>query len=137
MANKPAGVTVLQVFGWVYAAVNAIVGIGLLVERDSLSFQVATGLSESQLLWTAILYFAIAAVAVVATISLGNRADWARWLFAGVAIIQLVTVVWQFFAPVDHMAWSALLGAALPLTTLFLLFGSSNVRAFFDDTPRL
>ena len=137
MANKPAGVTVLQVFGWAYAAVNTIVGIGLLVERDSLSFQVATGLSDSQLLWTAILYFAIAAVAVVATISLGSRADWARWLFAGVATIQLVSVVWQFLAPDDHLAWSALLGAALPATTLFLLLGSSNVRAFFDDTPRL
>lgn len=130
---KPSGIVVLQVFGWVYAILNAIAGIALFVERDNASLQSGTGRSDNELLWFGILYVAIAVVAVVATIALGRGNELARWLFAGVAVAQLVTIAWKFFAPEGHLHWEALISAALPITTLILLFGTSTVRDYFDE----
>jgi hypothetical protein len=114
---RPGGVTLVAVLAWISGALQILTGVLILLGGEGGGTTVA---------WVAII---IGALTIIVSLGLFRGNNAARIIVAIIFALNLITAIVTMFT-VPAQLWSALIGGALALIGLLLLF-SQRANEFF------
>ena len=134
--KRPGVVTFIGVVLYIKAVIALVVGIALLVERNSSALLEATGRDGDYLLGTAIGQFIVALLLFLVASAIMSGAKWARLVTAiaeGIAIA--VAVYWMITHVGGGLQWNAILSVGVGIFVLWALYGNEESDAYFEGHP--
>ena len=91
---RPFGVSFLSVLVLAAGILEVISGVFLLTQRANESILSATDVTASQITTFAVFTTMLGVIVFLVGLALRNRANWARYAVAGLAVVRLVSLVW-------------------------------------------
>jgi phosphatidylglycerophosphate synthase len=91
---RPFGVGFLSVLVLAAGILEIISGVFLLTQRANESILSATDVTPSQITTYAVFTTMLGVIVFLVGLALRNRANWARYAVAGLAVVRLVSLVW-------------------------------------------
>ena len=132
--RRPGVVTFVGIVLYIKAAIALVVGIALLVERNSSAFLQATGRDGDHILVAAIAEFVAALVLFAVASSILSGVKWARLVTAIVLGVQMaVSVYWMITHTGGGMQWNALLTSGIGIFVLWALYANDQSEAYFES----
>lgn len=121
---------------YIKAAIAAIVGIALLVEKNNSALLEATGRDGDYILGTAIGEFIFAVLLFAVAYYLMSGAKFARIVVAVVVGLRIVAGIWFMITHFGgHLNWNALITVGIGIFVLWALYGNDESDAYFEGHP--
>lgn len=134
--RRPGVITFVGVVLYIKAVIAAVIGIALLVERNSSELQEAIGQDADFLLWSAIVELALAVLLLLVASAIMSGAKWARLAVAIVVGIRLAVVAYWLITHIGGaINWNAILSAGIGIFVLWALYGNDRSEAYFEGHP--
>ena len=134
--RRPGVVTFVGVVLYIKAAIAAIVGIALIVEKNNSALLDATGRDGDYILGTAIGEFALAVLLFGVAWYLMSGAKFARVAVAIVVGLRMVVAVWWMITHFGGaMNWNAIITVGIGIFVLWALYGHEESDAYFEGHP--
>jgi hypothetical protein len=131
--RRPGVVTFVGVVLYIKAAIAAIVGIALLVEKNNSALLEATGREGDYILGTAIGEIILAGLLFASAWYLMSGAKAARLVVAIVVGLRMVTATWFMITHFGgHMNWNAIIAVGIGVFVLWALYGHQESDAYFE-----
>jgi len=132
--RRPGVVTFVGVVLYIKAAIAAVIGIALLIDRDNL--EDVTGQSSDALLTTAIVELILAVLLFLVASAIMSGAKWARIAVAIVYGIRIAVASWWM---ITHLGggfqWNAILQVGVGIFVLWALYGNEQSQEYFEGHP--
>ncbi len=130
--HRPVGVTILVVLLWIQAVLQIIGGIVLIFARNDVDILNQTSLSSGGMLTVGILGIIIGAITALVANGVGRGSNFARWIVAFFACLNLVYGIVEIFSISGHLIATGLVTVLLGVVVLYILFGERGSREFFE-----
>jgi hypothetical protein len=132
--RRPGVVKFIGVVLYVKAAIALVVGIALLVERNSSAMLEATGRDGDYILVAAIAEFVAALVLFAVASSILSGVKWARLVTAVVVGLEMaVSVYWMITHVGGGLQWNALMTVGIGIFVLWALYANDQSEAYFES----
>ena len=133
--SRPGGITLLMVLGVIQGAMAILLGIVLIIDRDSRSLQLQAHMNSDTLLATGIGVMAGGLIHLALALLLGKGNQIVRWLFGIVTMVNVSFGVWGLLSTHGEHRLSAAYVTVFGILILWILFGSERTDRFFaqDD----
>ena len=129
---RPGVLTFVGIVLYIDAAISAVAGIVILLERNDASFQSVTGQTADELLILALAEFVVAMALFAVASGIMWGVPWARLVTAVVLGIQLVVATYGLIAhDAGGVQWNAIITAGFALFVLWALYGNSESQQYF------
>ncbi len=115
-APRPGVVTFISLVIFVQGVLDAVAAVVTFVRMDDHRYQVETGLSSTNLLWTGIGYAVVAVILISLSVYLRQGAQGARTI---ITVVWVIRMIWGVFL----MIWYPLLDSSFQYGLLALLVG--------------
>lgn len=132
-AHRPVGVVILMVILWIQAVIQMIGGIVLILARNDADVLAQTDLSSGGMLAAGVVAILIGAITAIIASAIGRGSNFARWIVAIIATINLVYGIVLVFSITGHVISTGLAEVVLALITLYILFGERGSKEFFKS----
>lgn len=132
-AQRPVGVVILMVILWIQAVIQMIGGIVLILARNDADVLAQTDLSSGGMLAAGVVAILIGAITAIIANAIGRGSNFARWIVAIIATINLVSGIVLVFSITGHVISTGLAEVVLALITLYILFGERGSKEFFKS----
>lgn len=132
-AHRPVGVVILMVILWIQAVIQMIGGIVLILARNDADVLAQTDLSSGSMLAAGVVAILIGAITAIIASAIGRGSNFARWIVAIIATINLVYGIVLVFSITGHVISTGLAEVVLALITLYILFGERGSKEFFKS----
>lgn len=129
--RPPVTVILVAVFGVVEGVLAALLGVGVIVERNDPEIAGKLGYSSGWLIVYGIIAIAIGVVIAWLAISVARRNSFARWTLGFLAIVHLAGALFTVFQWYEVNPWQGVGGVVISAIVLYLLFWSRSTREFF------
>ncbi len=134
--RRPGVVTFVAVVLYIKAALAAIVGIALLVEKNNSALLDATGRDGDYIAGTAIGEFVLAVLLFAVAWYLMSGAKFARIAVAIVVGLRMVVAVWWMITHFGGaLNWNAIITVGIGIFVLWALYGNDESDAYFEGHP--
>lgn len=130
--HRPVGVTILMVLIWIEALIGIIGGIYLIIAHNNLDLRIELNRSADTILWYGIVTLVIGLITAWVASALGRGSEFARWLLALIAGLNLLSAIYSFIALDGVTRSSALVSGIVAVVVLYILFGERGSREFFE-----
>jgi hypothetical protein len=129
---RPGVLTFVGIVLYLNAAISAVAGVVMLLERTDTSFQSTTGQTADELLVLALAEFVVAMALFAVASGIMWGAPWARVVTAVVLGIQLMVSTYGLIAHEGGgVQWNAVITAGLAVFVLWALYGNSESQQYF------
>jgi hypothetical protein len=133
VTRRPGVVTFVGVVLYIKAALAAIVGIALLVEKNNSALLDATGRDGDYIVSTAIGELILAVLLLAAAWYLMSGAKGARLAVAIVVGLRMVVAVWWMITHFGGaLNWHAIITVGIGIFVLWALYGNQESDAYFE-----
>lgn len=129
--RRPRGVTVLVVLGLVQAVFVAALGALLVLARGEPDVRADFEGSEVSLLAAGISFVVVGVLVAGLAVLLSRGSDVARSIYAVVCTFQVASATYSLVA-LRELFEGAVVGLAIPMVVLWLLYGSAETQRFFE-----
>jgi len=129
--HRPVGVVILMVILWIQAVIQMIGGVVMILARNDVDILDQTDLSSGSMLAIGVVAILIGAITAIVATAVGRGSNFARWIVAIIATINLVYGIVLVFTITGHAITNGLAEIVLALVTLYILFGERGSKAFF------
>ena len=134
--SRPGVVTFVGVILYLKAAIAAVIGIALLVEKDSL--QAATVQDGDFFVTTAVGEFIVAALLILVAYMLMSGHKWARLAVATVLSVRAaMATYWLISHSAPGIHWNAVLSVTIAVLLLGGLYWNDKSVEYFERTGAL
>jgi len=134
--SRPGVVTFVGVILYLKAAIAVVIGIALLVEKDSVA--AATGQDGDVLVTTAVGEFIAAGLLVLVAYMLLSGHNWARLAVAIVLSFRAaMATYWLITHPAGGIHWNALISVTIAVLLLGGLYWNEKSQEYFERTGAL
>lgn len=131
--RRPGVVTFVGVVLYIKAVIAAVIGIGLLFDREREALQEITGRDSDFLTTTAIVELVLAVVLFLVASAIMSGAKWARLAVAIVVGIRLAVVTYWLITHLGGaMNWNAIIAAGIGIWVLWALYGNDRSEVYFE-----
>lgn len=129
--GRPVGVTVVAVIATIQGVIAVLVGLGLIVERNSSTLLEHIDQGSGAVTTYGVMGIIWGVLALLVAWGLWTGGGWARIFVAILEVLHLAGGVWLLFAWSGHYLWQGIWQIVVALIVLWLLF---NPRAdeFFE-----
>ncbi len=130
--RRPFGVTLVALLALLIGTFDVCVGIYLLLNRNSLTFQLDLGMTTSAILSTGAVYLVVGAITLMLSIGLFGGSRLSRAVIALLCVIRLALAVYVVIvSPSMNSRTSAAVSGLISILLLLLLFGGARTKRFF------
>lgn len=134
--RRPGVVTFIGVVLYIKATIALVIGIALLVEKNSSALLEATGKDGDYILGTAIGEFVLAALLFLVASAIMSGAKWARLATAIVIGLRIAAASWWMITHVGGpLQWNALMSVGIGIFVLWAMYGNDKSEAYFEGHP--
>ena len=134
--SRPGVVTFVGVVLYIKAVLAVVVGIALIVEKDSSGLQSITGQDADFLVATAIGEFIVAVLLFLVALAIMSGKKWARLVVAISMALRLgVSAYWMISHIGGGLQWNAILSTGIAIFVLWALYGNEHSEAYFEGYP--
>lgn len=135
-ARIPFGVIVIGVVGIVQGVLTLIAGLALLVERNDADLLRQIGLESGEVGTYAVVAMIVGAVTIMVSLALFRGSGVARVLIGLLQVLHLAGGVYLLVRYEGTYLWDGVTTIIVAAVILFLLFGTTGSRDFFDRSAR-
>jgi hypothetical protein len=136
VVRRPGVVTFVGIVLYIKAAIAAIVGIALIVEKNNSALLEATGRDGDYILGTAVGEFVLAVLLFAVAWYLMTGAKFARITVAVVVGLRMVVAAWWMITHFGGaMNWNAIITIGIGIFVLWALYGNQESDAYFEGHP--
>jgi hypothetical protein len=129
--KRPGVVTFVGVVLYIKAAIAAVIGIALLIDRGQL--EEVTGQSSDALLVTAIVELILAVLLFLVALAIMSGAKWARLAVAIVYGIRIAAASWWMITHIGGpFQWNAIIQIGVGIFVLWALYGNDKANEYFE-----
>lgn len=133
MRKRPGVVTFVGVLLLIGAALNAVVGLALIVERNVGELQDIYGTDGDGLLTTGITELIVAALLLLVGLAIFSGSNWSRIAVAIVLVIRVAVLGWWLITHLGGgLQWNAIINVGLALFILWALYGNKESQEYFE-----
>lgn len=118
-------------FGVVEGILAALLGIGVIVERDDPEIADKLGYSSGWLIVYGIVAITIGVVIAWLAILVARQSSFARWTLGFLAAVHLAGALFTVFQWYEVNPWQGVGGIVISAVVLYLLFVRHSTREFF------
>ena len=131
--RRPGVLTFIGVVLYIKAVIALVVGVALLVEKNSSALLEATGRDGDYLLGTAIGEFVLALLLFLVAAAIMSGAKWARIATAVVIGLRIAVASWWMITHVGGgLQWNALMTVGIGIFVLWALYGNEQSDEYFE-----
>ncbi len=130
--NRPFGITLLMIFGFLAGALNIAGGIFLILDRNDPALILQSFHSSSQLLSAGIVSVVIGTVQMLFASALGHANNIVRMIYAVIASFNLAVGLWAMIALHSEQRAAGVLAVVFSSLILYFLF-NSKADKYFDS----
>ncbi len=129
--RPPFAVILVAIFGVIQGIIAALLGIGVIVERDDPQIADEIGYSSGWLIVWGIVAIGIGVVIAWLAISVARRSSFARWTLGFLSVVHLAGGLFTVFQWYDVNPWQGVSAIVVSAIVLYLLFGVRGTREYF------
>lgn len=129
--RPPVTVILVAVFGVVEGVLAALLGVGVIVERNDPEIAGKLGYSSSWLIVYGIVAIGIGIVIAWLAVSVAKRSTFARWTLTFLAVVHLAGGLFTVFQWYDVNPWQGVASIVVSAIVLYLLVWARGTRRFF------
>lgn len=129
--RPPVTVILAAVFGVVEGVLAALLGVGVIVERNDPEIAGKLGYSSSWLIVYGIVAIGIGIVIAWLAVSVAKRSTFARWTLTFLAVVHLAGGLFTVFQWYDVNPWQGVASIVVSAIVLYLLVWARGTRRFF------
>jgi hypothetical protein len=129
--RPPFTVLLLAVLGVIEGILAALLGIGVIVERDDPEIADRLGYSSGWLIVYGIVAIGIGVVIAWLAIAVAQRSSFARWTLGFLAVVHLAGGLFTVFQWYDVNPWQGVGSIVVSAVVLYLLFWARSTRNYF------
>lgn len=135
-ARRPGVVTFVGFVLYIKAVMAAVIGIALLLEKNTSELQSITGRDGDFLQTTAFTELIVAVLLFLAASAIMSGQKWARLVVGVVVTIRLAVVAYWMVTHIGGgLHWNALLSAGIGIWVLWALYGNDESEDYFEGHP--
>jgi len=132
--RPPVTVILVAVFGVVEGVLAALLGVGVIVERNDPEIAGKLGYSSGWLIVYGIVAIGIGIVIAWLAVSVAKRSTFARWTLTFLAVVHLAGGLFTVFQWYDVNPWQGVASIVVSAIVLYLLVWARGTRRFFAAT---
>lgn len=132
--HRPVGVTILVVLLWIQAVLQVIAGAVLIFARNDADILGQADLGSGDMLALGIGAIIVGVITGLLANAIGRGSNFARWVVAVFAGLNLITGFVEIFSISGHLVASGLMTIVIALAVLYILFGERGSREFFEGS---
>lgn len=132
--SRPGVVTLVGIVVFINAVLAAVAAVAVFFNRDASDWQAAYRMTETELLWLAIIEGVLAVLLFLVGAGVMSGAKWARLAVGIVMGLRVAALTWYMLTHLGEGAftWATVISMAFALFVLWALYGNDRSQAYYE-----